>query len=197
MQKRFGFEPNLSKPVFSMIPRIGYQKGVALIIEAADQIFSNDINFILLGQGDSELKEKLRQVAEKYPDKFKLKFAFDEILSHQIEAGSDFFLMPSQYEPCGLNSMYSITYGTIPIVRATGGLKDIVKDFNPDSGEGNGISFNDYNVESLVGAIYRAINYYKEGSHQKIIENGIGIDYSWGKAAEEYAEIYKSVIESI
>jgi starch synthase len=197
LQKRFGFEPDPSKPVFSMIPRIGYQKGVALIIEAAGQIFSNNINFILLGQGDSELKEQLRQVAEKYPDKFKLKFAFDEILSHQIEAGSNFFLMPSQYEPCGLNSMYSITYGTIPIVRATGGLKDIVKDFDPQSGEGNGISFEDYNVESLVGAFDRAMNYYTEGTYRKIIENGIGIDYSWGKAAEEYAEIYKSVIESI
>ncbi|MBE2188494.1 MAG: glycogen synthase [Desulfobulbaceae bacterium] len=195
--KIFGLEYKQDVPLFAMIPRIGYQKGVGLIIEASDEIFSKDIQFILLGQGDADLKEKLTEISNKYPDKVKLRYEFNEDLSHQVEAGCNFFLMPSQYEPCGLNLMYSIVYGAIPIVRATGGMKDIAIDVRNEL-EGNAIVFENYNSKELAVAFNRAVELYSNNELFKTIaERGMKANYSWTASALEYESIYKSIIKEL
>lgn len=196
LQRKAGFEPNPEIPLFGMIPRIGYQKGTSLFIEAAEKIFSNNIQMILLGQGDPHLKSELVEISEKYPDKFKAVFAFDEEFSHQIEAGADFFMMPSLYEPCGLNLLYSLRYGTIPLVRATGGMKDTGINFNDVTGTGNSIVFNNYDVEDFTNAVLRAVNLFKNKTELKrIIKNGMAGDYSWKDSAKEYDSIYRSIMK--
>ena len=183
-------------PLFGMIPRIGYQKGTSLFIESADKIFKEDIQMILLGQGDPALKTQLMNIADKYPEKFKVVFAFDEDLSHQIEAGSDFFLMPSLYEPCGLNLLYSLRYGTVPVVRATGGMKDMAINFDDITGIGNSIVFDNYDVEDFTKAIFRAKNLYENKTELKsIIRNGMAGDYSWKEGAKEYDSIYRTIMK--
>jgi starch synthase len=192
----FGFEYKPGVPLFGLIPRIGYQKGTSLLVEAADELFKNDIQILLLGQGDEQEKVKIAEISQKYPDKFKIKFIFDDDLSHKIEAGCDFFVMPSQYEPCGLNLMYSLTYGTVPIVRATGGMMDVAKDFNQSNKNGNAIVFNDFTADDFIKAVFRGIELYKDKEQMsRIIANGMIGDYSWTKAAAEYANIYKMVIK--
>lgn len=194
--KIFGLEYNPDIPLFAMIPRIGYQKGVGLVIDTAEEIFKNDVQFVLLGQGDDELKAQLSVIEERYPEKVRMKYEFNEVLSHQIEAGCDFFLMPSQYEPCGLNLMYSIIYGAIPIVRATGGMKDIAIDISNTNG--NAIVFENYSPKELLIAINRAIVLYKDHARlASIAENGMKSDFSWTKSALEYENIYQSIIKEI
>ena len=190
----FDFEFDPSKPLITMIPKIGDQKGVPLFIEAADEIFKNDIQMILLGEGGSGLKKQLKEIEEKYPEKFKTVFAFDQEMAHRLEAGSDIFLMPSQYEPCGLNLMYSMLYGTVPVVRTTGGLNDIAKEFDAGSGEGNSFTFEDYSKDALLEAFSKAVETFKDKeTWMKIVENGMNEDFSWDEGAKEYEEIYKKL----
>jgi starch synthase len=196
LQKIVGLPLRPDIPLYGMIPRIGYQKGTGLFIDSADKIFSEDIQLILLGQGDSELKSQLLKIAQKYPSKFKAIFAFDENLSHQIEAGSDFFLMPSQYEPCGLNLMYSLNYGTIPIVRATGGMKDSGINFDEDTLIGNSIVFDKYDVDDFTKAMFRSFKLYRnKESLAQIINNGISGDYTWKESSKEYDAIYRIIMK--
>lgn len=196
LQREVGLPVEPELPLFGMIPRIGYQKGITLFIDAADRIFSHNIQMILLGQGDSDLKDKLSAIAANYPDKFKVIFAFDEALSHQIEAGSDFFLMPSMYEPCGLNLMYSLQYGTVPVVRSTGGMKDSAENFDEINGNGNSIVFNNYDVDDFSLAVNRAIHLYDNKTDLKrVIDNGINGDYSWKSGAKEYDSIYRTIMK--
>jgi starch synthase len=194
--KQFGFELDPQKPLLAMIPRIGFQKGIPLLLEIADELFKHDIHFAILGQGKNELKEKLNELAEKYPDKLKIKYAFDNQLSHLIEAGADMFLMPSQFEPCGLNLMYSLAYGTVPIVRLTGGMKDIATQFNEKTQKGNSFTFNKYLGSEFLDAIKQALKTYENKEiWSKIIENGMNQDYSWKETVSEYDEIYRFLIK--
>ncbi len=196
LQKIIGLPIEPDIPLYGMIPRIGYQKGIGLFIESADKIFNNDIQFILLGQGDPNLKSQIINVAKKYPNKFKPIFTFDENLSHQIEAGSDFFLMPSQYEPCGLNLMYSHNYGTVPIVRATGGLKDTGINFNEDTLNGNSIVFDNYDIDDFTKAIIKSIKlYYNKDVFSQIIQNGLSCDYTWKEGVKQYDSIYRTIFK--
>ncbi len=193
---KFGLEYKPSVPLLAMIPRIGYQKGTSLIIDSADELFKNDIQFVLLGQGDEDLKAQLVKVAEKYPDKFKLKFAFDDELSHQIEAGADLFLMPSQYEPCGLNLMYSLVYGTVPLVRATGGLKDVASQYNTQTKKGNAFVFKNYDTKDFVKKVEEAVEMFQDKTHwAQIIENGMAGEYSWKNSASKYLDIYRNILK--
>lgn len=190
----FEFKPKI--PLIIMIPRIGDQKGVPLFIEAADEIFSKDVQMILLGEGDADLKEQLKKIAEKYPEKFKVDFSFDNELAHKLEAGGDIFLMPSQYEPCGLNLMYSLNYGTVPVVRLTGGTNEIASEFNPETGEGDSFTFKDYNKESFLNALDKAIENFKDKeTWYKIVDNGMNKDFSWEKGAQEYVDIYTELVK--
>lgn len=196
LQTEFSFEPNDEIPIISLIPRIGYQKGVTLLIDAADELFKRNVRVILLGQGDEELKQKLQAKADKYPDKFKLRFEFDEELSHRIEAGSDMFLMPSQYEPCGLNCMFSMAYGTVPIVRATGGLKDITNNYDPETRKGDAFVFEKYSAKDMLKAIDAAIEAYSDKSEwNSIIDQCMSRDFAWQPFAKQYEKIYSGLVK--
>lgn len=188
---QFGLEYNPEVPVFAMISKLDYNKGISLLLEALDSILKMNIKFVLLGDGENEYKKKLKKLADKYKDKFGLKLEYDEKLAHLIEAGSDFFLMPSIYEPCGLNSMYSLAYGSIPIVRATGGLIDIVNDIDIQNKTGNGIVFREPNKDELINAVKRAIEIYNNKElREEICLNNMKQNYSWGDKAKRYEEIY-------
>lgn len=194
LTREFGLEFRPNVPIIAMIPRIGYQKGVPLLIDIADELLQLDIQFILLGQGKAELKEKLKAIADKYPEKFKVRFEFDDELSHQIEAGSDIFLLPSEYEPCGLNLMYSMNYGSVPLVRATGGLKEVAVQYNIETKKGNAFVFDKYNAKDFLNKIIEAIELFKDKDEWEIImQNGLNMDFTWKESAAKYVEIYKNI----
>lgn len=191
-----GFEFKPRTPLIGMITRLDSQKGVSLFIEAADELFKEDLQVIILGKGDAKLKNKLSKISKKYPEKLKLKFGIDEPRAHLIEAGSDMFLLPSQYEPCGLNLMYSLVYGSVPIVRATGGMKDIAEDYDEKTKTGNSFVFKDYKANDLVKAVKRALKIYNDQeTWEQLAKNGMEGDYSWDDSAKEYDEIYRSLLK--
>ena len=183
-------------PLIAMVTRIIDQKGIQLILDAEKELFSKDIQFVMLGEGDHSFYPKLEALAKKYPEKFALRIQFDDELAHLMEAGADMFLMPSKYEPCGLNQQYSLVYGTVPIVRSTGGLADTVTDFDKKSGEGTGFVFKDYTAKSMMGAIDKAIKHYKEEeAWNSLVLNGMNEDRSWGRAARQYSELYRALMK--
>jgi starch synthase len=142
------------------------------------------------------MKNKLKDSASKYSKKIKVKFGFDEELAHLIEAGSDMFLMPSLTEPCGLNAIYSLAYGTVPIVRKTGGLSDIVSEYSTENKKGNGFVFVNFKSAELVAAVKKALTQFKSKSiWQKIVENGMSCDFTWSKSALQYDEIYHNLMK--
>jgi len=193
--KKFSFEQKENTPLIAMISRLDEQKGINLFIEAADEIFQKDVQMILLGDGDADIVIKLKEIAKKYPKKFVLVNGFDDPLGHQIEAGADIFLIPSKYEPCGLNAIYSLAYGTIPVVRATGGLIDIVQEYNPKSKNGNGFLFQKFTSAALLTALNNAIELYKNNNDWlELSENCIQKKYSWEENVKEYIEIYHSIL---
>lgn len=194
---KFGFEYSPKTPIISMITRIDKQKGVDLFIKAADKILKKDVQFIFLGEGDADMKESLKILADKYPDKLKLDFAFDDQLAHMIEAGSDMFLMPSKYEPCGLNLMYSIAYGTIPIVHYTGGLCETAVDFDPETEEGNAIVYKDHTVKALVDAVDKGLDLFQKKMvwEEFTINNLETARFSWDKTVDQYDKIYSLLVK--
>jgi starch synthase len=151
--------------------------------------------FVFLGSGNKETEGYLRSITERYADKSSIRFGFNDRLAHLIEAGADMFLMPSKYEPCGLNQMYSLRYGTVPIVRATGGLADTVTEFDSATGTGTGFCFEKYNSEEFKAAIGRALALWRNSDDwRRLMRNGMGLDLSWKKSAEKYADAYERVI---
>ncbi|MCX6154264.1 MAG: glycogen/starch synthase [Candidatus Kapabacteria bacterium] len=190
----FDLKPKPNTPLIGMISRIDNQKGFPLLIDSADELFKENIQMVILGDGDAELKKKLQKIQKKYPDKLSLKFEFNEPLSHIIEAGTDMFLMPSLYEACGLNFMYSLNYGSIPIVRAVGGLSDLATDFIPPKNIGNSFSFKNYLPKDLISAVKRATQVYKnQDQWLSLVKNGMTANYSWAGSAKKYDEIYRSL----
>ena len=194
--ERFSLSDNENKPLIGMISRLDENKGIPLLIEAFDELMKEDLSIVILCDGTSELKDPLSDLAKKYSNKFSIKFTYDESLAHLVEAGSDFFLMPSLYEPCGLNAMYSLKYGTIPIVRKTGGLNDIVKDYISKTKTGNGIVFTKANSTDLVNAVKKALGLFQNPAELEVLAlSGMEKDYSWDIGVEEYGKIYHSLIE--
>ncbi|MDH7511647.1 MAG: glycogen synthase GlgA [Clostridiales bacterium] len=184
-----------TEPVVGMVSRLAGQKGFDLLSQAVEEIFRSGANLIILGTGEEVYQNALRSVQKKYPQRFGLMIAFDEALAHKIYAGSDIFLIPSRYEPCGLTQMYSLRYGTIPVVRATGGLDDTIQEFDPDSLAGNGFKFVDYEKIALVDAVRRAVAVYQDKERwQVLVRNAIACDFSWEKSAAEYFRLYKRII---
>ncbi|MBZ0264873.1 glycogen synthase GlgA [bacterium] len=182
---------NEENMVVGMVTRLVSQKGLDLVIGAIDRLMSMPIQLVILGTGQKEIEEELLKVAEKYPGRISLTNKFDNRLAHLIEAGSDAFLMPSLYEPCGLNQMYSQRYGTPPIVRKTGGLADSVSEFDPSTGEGTGFVFEAYSSEAMLDAISRALTLFKDKEKwRQVMINGMQKDMSWMASAEKYLEIY-------
>jgi starch synthase len=149
---------------------------------------------VVLGNGQPKYEELMKRLRREHPQKFAVALEFNDPLAHLIEAGSDFFLMPSRYEPCGLNQMYSLRYGTVPIVRATGGLADTVREYDPETGRGNGFVFEDYDPAALLSAIKRGLALYqKKRPWKKLVTDVMRIDHSWASAAEKYVQAYERV----
>lgn len=194
-QIQCNYSPNT--PVIGLISRFSKEKGIKLLIDSVDELMKNDIIMVILGDGDKDLKNELKLISEKYPEKFVVKLGFDEEFAHLVEAGCDMYLMPSQYEACGLNSMYSLIYGTVPIVRATGGLKDIVKDYNEKTNEGNGFLIPKYNSKDLVNTVEKAIALFKNKKEDwnRLAIKGMSSDFTWTESAKQYDKIYYSLFK--
>lgn len=190
--REFGLEGLKGKPLLGMISRLAAQKGFDLLAQAAEELLAMDLGLIVLGTGDERYQNLLKEMAEKYPGKMALRLAFDNRLAHKIEAGCDLFLMPSRYEPCGLNQIYSLKYGTIPLVRATGGLDDIIEDFDPATGYGNGFKFLNYEARELVEKVKEAIGIFNldKLKWRKLMQNAMAGDFSWERSAASYVELY-------
>ncbi|MGQ9508758.1 MAG: glycogen synthase GlgA [Thermodesulfobacteriota bacterium] len=191
--KELGLPPALEKmPLLGMISRLADQKGFDLLMEIVDELFTLNIGFVLLGTGEQKYHEFFHHLAQKYPQKAAIRITFDDRLAHKIEAGSDIFLMPSKYEPCGLNQIYSLRYGTIPVVRATGGLDDTITNYDPSTGNGNGFKFINYNAKEFLSQIKLAVEYYFRPDHWKrLIQNAMSSDFSWERSAEAYLQLYQ------
>jgi starch synthase len=192
--RRFGLPEDTERPVMASISRLIAQKGYDLIKEAAGAILETGVVFVALGSGASEYEELLQRMRDHAPRQVGVYKGFNEPLAHQIEAGADIFLMPSLYEPCGLNQMYSTRYGTVPIVRATGGLDDTVQDFDRARGLGNGFKFERYGAAAMLEKIDEALYCYAEPETWRTIQlNGMRTDNSWQAAAQKYLELYAAV----
>jgi starch synthase len=182
-------------PLVGMISRLVDQKGMDILAEAMPELMKLDIGFVLLGTGQQAYHELCTSWAEQWPGRFICRLAFDQELAHQIEAGSDVFLMPSHFEPCGLNQMYSLRYGTVPVVHATGGLIDTVQNIDPSGAKGDGFQFTPYSAPSLVEAVNRGVTLFKrKATWQSIMARGMSRDFSWDRAAAEYEAVYASLI---
>jgi starch synthase len=183
-------ELNLDRPIIGIVSRFATQKGFDLIAGIAEQLMAMDLYVIALGTGEPEYEALFRSLAQRFPERFLVKVAYDNELAHQIEAGADIFLMPSRYEPCGLNQIYSLKYGTVPVVRATGGLDDTIQNF--DGVSGTGFKFADYSAAELLDTLRRALKIYREPAFwRRLMLEGMSKDYSWASSAAEYAKIYQ------
>ena len=149
---------------------------------------------VALGTGDKEYEDLFRRLNKQFPQKFAVKVAYDNKIAHKIEAGADMFLMPSRYEPCGLNQIYSLKYGTVPVVRATGGLDDTIENWDPHTRKGTGFKFTEYSGEALLATIRVALQAYRDKeSWQALMRNGMSKDFSWTASAREYVKVYERV----
>jgi starch synthase len=190
--KAFGVEADGAKPVLGIVSRFAAQKGFDLISSIADRLVLEDLVIVALGNGDKPYEQLFTRLNKQFPKKFAVKIAYDNALAHKIEAGADMFLMPSRYEPCGLNQIYSLRYGTVPVVRATGGLDDTIENWNPETGEGTGFKFSDYSGEALLETVRAALVAYKNPkSWKKLMQNGMARDFSWVTSAREYEKVYE------
>ena len=178
-------------PLIGIVSRFASQKGFDLISQAADRLASEEMILAVLGAGDKEYEDLLRRLNRMFPQKILVKIAYDNLLAHKIEAGSDMFLMPSHYEPCGLNQIYSLKYGTVPIVRATGGLDDTIENWDPRTGKGSGFKFTEYSGDAMMNAVHNAIVAFKDqDGWKKLMRNGMSRDFGWHQAAREYVKVY-------
>ena len=197
LQKELGLEENRNKPLLGFIGRLVDQKGLDLMTDVMDYIMMFDVQFVLLGTGDPKYEEFFRKFGERYPKRTAIRITFDVELAQRIYAGCDIFLMPSKYEPCGLGQMYSLRYGTVPVVRYTGGLADTVFEYDPEKMEGNGFGFKEYKPGDLLMAISKAVFYYtrRKEHWERIMKNGMSMDLSWNRSAREYIKIYNEALK--
>ncbi len=190
----FGLPPEgVKKPLIGIVSRFAGQKGFDLIEQIAVDLLAEDLMIAALGAGEPKYEKLMRELARAYPAKVGVKVAYDNILAHKVEAGADIFLMPSRYEPCGLNQIYSLKYGTVPVVRATGGLDDTIEAFDPATGRGTGFKFQAYGGPALLSAIRQALSVFRNepAVWRRIQLNGMDKDFSWQVSAVEYAKLYE------
>jgi len=182
-------------PLIGMVGRLVEQKGLRLVIEGSEELFEMNLQLIILGTGDKAIEQELKKLELRHGRRLKVYLKFDEKLAHEIEAGADIFLMPSLFEPCGLNQMYSLKYGTPPIVHKVGGLADTVSEFEESTGIGTGFVFEDFSVEAMIQSIGRAVRLYsKKRKWTKLMKNGMKQDFSWNKSAEKYSQLFASLV---
>ncbi len=197
LARKFGFEFKENVPIISVISRLLDAKGMDLISEIFPELMKLDIQMILLGTGERKYHNFFEKMSAKYRGKFACYLGFNDELAHLIEGGSDIMLMPSRYEPCGLNQMYSLVYGTVPLVRETGGLADTVTRFSEKNEEGNGFVFKPYEGEALLKELKRALKIFEDKkTWAKIIRNSMKCDFSWNASAKKYIELYKTVLNN-
>ena len=198
LQQRMGLDVNANVPLIGVVSRLTHQKGIDMIVQIIPELMARGCQLAILGSGEAVHENALLQFAQQHPGKVAVKIDFDENLSHLITAGIDMFLMPSRFEPCGLNQMYSQRYGTPPIVSATGGLADTVIDCNPETiaaQEGSGFVFEDLQSSGLLTAIDRALTYYRDASvWPKLQRAGMERDFSWTTSAQRYLDLYQSLL---
>ncbi len=184
---------DLTRPLVGIVSRFTDQKGFDLIAQAADGLMAEDLALVALGAGEPKYEQLFRELAARIPGKVGVKIAYDNALAHKIEAGADMFLMPSRYEPCGLNQIYSLRYGTVPVVRATGGLDDTIEPFDAKLGLGTGFKFETYNSQALLACLRQALQVYRnQKAWRKLQANGMAKDFSWQTSAAEYARLYET-----
>jgi len=195
---RCNFPLRTEQPLFGTISRLDNQKGFDIIAEIFEDLMRLDLQFVLLGTGDKRYHQLFPDMSMRYPDRFHAFLQFDNELAHLIEAGSDIFLMPSRYEPCGLNQMYSLRYGTVPLVRKTGGLADTVEDFDETTKQGTGFVFEDYTSDELLKTVKRAVSAFsRKRLWYKLVKQGMVKDYSWDRSAREYLDVYRRALAKI
>lgn len=195
LQENMGLPQRADVPVIGLVTRLVSHKGLDLIKGIFDEFLSNnDVQVVVLGSGDWQYENYFRELTNRYPDKIAVRIGFVPALARKIYAGADLFLMPSKSEPCGLSQMVALRYGTVPIVRETGGLRDSITDSG--NGEGNGFTFQTYNAHDMLGALNRALGaYYNRDYWKTLVERAICCDFSWGKSANEYIKMYKQIIK--
>ena len=184
----------MNSPLIGIVSRFARQKGADLIAEVADRLLAENLRLVALGTGEPEYEELFRDLSQRYKNKVAVRIAYNNALAHKIEAGSDMFLMPSRYEPCGLNQIYSLRYGTVPVVRSTGGLDDTIEDYDPASGKGTGFKFSDYSGAELLKTVQRALAAFSDPAQWKrVMQSGMKQDFSWGSSAREYVKLYNEL----
>nr|HPJ39142.1 glycosyltransferase [Spirochaetota bacterium] len=183
---------NPAIPVVGIITRLTYQKGVDVLLEALEEMIPRGgMQFVILGTGEDWLIQRYQALRDRHPGRVGVFWGYSEEHAHLIEAGSDIYVMPSRYEPCGLNQMYSLKYGTIPVVRATGGLDDTVKEWDPDTGTGNGFKFSLLEKNVVRDTLYAAIDTFGNKTHwRRLQRNAMEFHYSWDDAVSQYEAVY-------
>jgi len=192
----FGFEhARDGAPVLGIVSRFATQKGFDLLAKILDRIPDDDLCFVAIGDGEPYYENLFRSLQERHPQKISVRIPYDPALAHKVEAGADIFLMPSRYEPCGLGQLYALRYGTVPVVRATGGLDEAVQEWDAATAEGTGFKFQGYHPDDFLAAIGRAVELFRDdkSAWQTLIRNGMAADHSWKKPAAEYLKIYEEV----
>ena len=197
LQEAFGLPEDPSIPLIATISRLADQKGFDLISSGLEEMLALGTQYVILGTGERKYHEVFTELAKEFPNSFSVKIAYDNRLAHLIEAGADMFLMPSRYEPCGLNQLYSLKYGTIPVVRGVGGLEDTIIDYNLEPDKGTGFKFYEYTEEAMFDALERALKVYRNGAAwQSLTKRCMTADFSWERSAKEYLELYERAIRA-
>lgn len=202
LQKRMNLPQKADVPLLGMVSRMADQKGFDLVMASTDRLLRHNVQLAFLGTGDPHYENQLRQLAARYPEQVAVEIGFDESLAHQIEGGSDAFMMPSRFEPCGLNQMYSLQYGTVPIVRKVGGLADSVINFESEAassesiekslGTATGFLFSEYSHDAFAQTVERALKTYSEKPvWNRLVQNGMAGDWSWNQSAQQYVDVYR------
>jgi starch synthase len=196
LQRQFELPEEEDIPLMVMVTRLTKQKGLELVRGVFHEIMATGAQLIVLGTGDREFEYFFSHMAAQYPNQCKVFIGFDEDLAHRVYAGADLFLMPSKFEPCGLSQLIALRYGSIPIVRETGGLNDTVNAYNGENGQGNGFTFTSFNAHDMLFTINRALDYYKDkDTWNKLVENVMQMDFSWARSAKIYQQLYADLIK--
>ena len=196
LQTGLGLLVSETVPVVAMITRLSKQKGIDLVQRVFDEMMQENVQFIIIGSGDEHYESFFSHMEAIYPDKVRVHLGLNESLAHRVYAGADLFLMPSLFEPCGLSQLIALAYGTIPLVRQTGGLSDTVQNYDETNPAGNGFTFPNYNAHDLLFTYQRALNLYKSSQWQTLVERAMSSDYSWTQSANQYQQVYQELMQN-
>jgi len=196
LQKKVGLPQSENRPLVATISRLSEQKGFDIIIPAIPKFAEMGLQYVVLGTGERKYHEELEDMRKTFPDTFAVKIGYDDYLAHLIEAGADIFLLPSKYEPCGLNQLYSLKYGTVPVVRGVGGLDDTIVDYSENPDSGTGFKFYEYSTDAMLSALRRALDVYRDKeAWMRLVMRCMDEDFSWERSAREYIKLYELAIE--